>query len=269
MLRHPRPDSSRTEIRRLAGRLSALVGNLAYMLDDSPAAHVHLRTAHKLGQTVGDRWLVGWSLDAQAMVANSQGHHTDARGMAEQALDYADTPLRRAQLLAWGQLRSLAHLGDHAEARQVMAAAQNEMAADPDGEQPGRFGFDRAELQLHLAEAALQLNDHTLARDHAATSRNTLPQGRPGWAAATLVLARAETARGHLGDATALAHEVLDTIAPAALRQTSRTRLRDLDADLFRHRDLGPHGDQLRERLRTLPALTPVSPSDEPNGLTS
>ncbi|GAA4600880.1 hypothetical protein GCM10023195_01470 [Actinoallomurus liliacearum] len=91
--------------------------------------------------------------------------------------------------------------------------------------------------------------------------------GRPGWAAATLVLARAEATRGYTGDAVDLAHQVLDTIPASALRETSRTRLRDLDQDLV-NADLADRtARDLRERVRALPALVPVGPlSEEPNG---
>lgn len=126
------------------------------------------------------------------------------------------------------------------------------MAADPHGEVPGRFGFDTAELHLHLAEASLLLGDHGQARAHAEASQQHIPHGRPGWAAAVLVQARGEAARGRYSDATALAHDVLDTIAAPALRETLRVRLRDLDRDLFTAAGPGNHARELRERLHTL-----------------
>jgi len=36
------------------------------------------------------------------MTANAQHRYPEALGLARQALEYADTPLRRAHLLAWG-----------------------------------------------------------------------------------------------------------------------------------------------------------------------
>jgi hypothetical protein len=201
-LRHPQNHRFRSDVRRVAGWLSALLGNLAYLLDD-PAAEAHLRVAHGLGGAVGDRWLQGWTLGAQAMVANSGHRHTDALTLARRASEYADTPLRRAQLLAWGELRALAHFGHahHAQARQIMAEAQDQIAADADGEQPGQFGFDLAELHLHLAEASLALGDPDRCRIHAEQSRAGLPADRPAWVAATLALACGEAARGHRSDA--------------------------------------------------------------------
>lgn len=269
MLRQPQADTNRAELRRLAGWLSALVGNLAFVLADHTAAQIHLGTAARLGTAVGDSPLICWSLGAQAMTANAQHRYPEALELARQAYEYADTPLRRAHILAWGQLRSLANLGDQhrSDALQAMATAQDEMAADPDGEQPGRFGFDHAELQLHLAEVNLQLGDHAQARVHAEASQQLKTVGGPGWAAATLVLARSEAARGNLSDAADLAHTVLDTVPAPAIRETSRVRLRDLDHDLFTTTDPGPTGRTLRERLTRLPALVPVGQlSDEPNG---
>lgn len=263
LLRQTQTDTTRADLRRTAGWLSALVGNLAHQLADPAAAMVHLGTAGRLGAATGDRFLTCWSLGAQAMVANAEHQHAAALDLAREAADYADTPLRRAQIHAWAELRALAGLGPQhrADAAAAMARAQDEMAAAA-AEEPGRFGFDVAELRLHLAEASLQLGDHPTARRHADESIHHIPHGRPGWAAATLVLARSEAARGHDDDAKALADEVLDTTPPDRLRETSRVRLRDLV------RDLGPRASELADRLRELPAVAPVrGGSAEPNGL--
>jgi tetratricopeptide (TPR) repeat protein len=270
VLRQPQTEESRAELRRLAGWLSALVGNLAFHLSEYSAAGVHFATAARLGTAVGDNHLTCWSLGAHAMNTYTEQRHPEALELARNAYDYADTPLRRAQILAWAQLRALAHLGEQhrSEARRVMATAQDELAADPNGDQPGRFGFDLAELRLHLAEASLQIGDHTQAGAHAEASRQDSATGRPSWAAATLVLARAETSRGRPWDGAALAAEVLDLIRSPALRETSRARLRALDHDL--HASPGEPGREatdLRERIRALPALVPARRiSDEPNG---
>jgi hypothetical protein len=269
MLRQPQDKASRAELRLLAGWLSALVGNLAFHLGDYPAAAIHFGTAARLGTAVGHPHLICWSLGAQSMNAYTQRRYPEALELARQAGGYADTPLRRAQILAWGELRALAAFGDarRSAAEQVMAAAQDQMAADPHGDQPGRFGFDTAELHLHLADGSLLLGGHAQARAHAEASRQHIPHGRPGWAAAVLVQARSEAARGCHSDATALAHQVLDTLAPPALRETLRVRLRDLDHDLFTATDPGNDARELRERLRTLPRLISTDrSSDEPNG---
>jgi transcriptional regulator with XRE-family HTH domain len=258
MLGQPQPDGSRRELRRTAGWLSALSGNLAFILADNTGALIHLGTAARLGTATGDDDLVCWSLGAQAMTANAQGRHAEALELARAAYGYAHTPLRRAQILAWAELRALAGLGDQhrADAARVMAMAQDQMAAEPHGERPGRFGFDLAELRLHLAEANLALGCPAQARAHAEESAAHTTPGRPGWAAATLVLARGEAARRNHADAAALAHHVLDTIPPQALRETSRTRLRDLDADLtMAGAAHSTPARELHERLRALPPL--------------
>jgi hypothetical protein len=48
---------------------------------------------------------------------------------------------------------------------------------------------------------------------------------------------------------------VLDTIPPEAIRETSRVRLRDLDADLFTAAKPSGAARDLRDRLRALPPL--------------
>jgi hypothetical protein len=66
MLRQRQLDTARIDLRRLAGWLSALLGNLAFHLSDYPAAWIHLGTAARLGSSAGDARLVCWSLGAQA-----------------------------------------------------------------------------------------------------------------------------------------------------------------------------------------------------------
>ena len=263
LLRRPQADAPRAELRRAAGWLSALVGNLAYQLADPAAAMMHLSTANRLGGATGDRHLICWSLGAQAMVANAAHRHADALELAHEAIEYADTPLRRAQIHAWAQLRALAGLGPQhrGDAARVMGRAQDEMAA-AGAEESGRFGFDVAELRLHLAEASLDLGDHAQTRRHAAESVRHIPHGRPGWVAATLVLARGEAARGRHDDAVALATGTLDAVTPDRLRETSRERLLTLT------RELGPRAGGLAERARALPPLGPgPDAGPEPNGL--
>jgi tetratricopeptide (TPR) repeat protein len=269
MLRQPQDTAARADLRLAGGWLSALVGNLAFHLGDYPAAHVHFGTAARLGTAVGHDPLICWTLGAQAMTAYTQHRYPEALELATQALEYADTPLRRAQILAWGQLRPMAAMGAgyRSDVNRVAAAAQDEMAADPDGETPGRFGFDLAELHLHLAEARLLLGDHAAARTHAITSQQHIPRGRPGWGTALLLQARAIAAAGHRSDAASLAHEVLNTIPAPALRETLRVRLHALDRDLFAAGDPGRSGADLRERISSLPPLQVAHlGSDEPNG---
>ncbi|MFC5833459.1 tetratricopeptide repeat protein [Nonomuraea insulae] len=270
MLRQPQADPDRAELRRLAGWLSALVGNTAFHLGDYPAAGIHFATAARLGTAVGEHHLICWTLGAHAMTAYTQDRHHEALGLAQEALEYADTPLRRAQIIAWGQVRATAALGpsQRSDVERLAAAAQDEMAADPHGDQSGRFGFDTAELLLHLAEAALLVGDHAQARAHARASQQHIRHGRPGWAAAVLVEARGEAARTQFGDAAALAGEVLDTIAPQSLRETARVRLRALASELDVP-DPGFEARDARERIAALPELSPVSSgSEEPNGST-
>lgn len=269
MLQVPQPDAARTALRRIGGWLSALAGNLAFHLGDYPAAQIHLSTAARLGTASGDARLTCWSLGAQAMTSRSQQRDAESLDLARQAMEYADTPLRRAQILAWAELPALARLGGQhrSDAVRVIGQAQDQMTADPDGAQPGRFGFDHAELHLHIAEASLLLGIPGQAREHAETSRAATRTGRPSWAAATLTLAQAEAAGGSASDAAALAHSVLDAVPADSLRETSRLRLRHLDRDLARTGTAAAEALSLAERIRVLPELVPVGRiSDEPNG---
>lgn len=265
MLTHPQHDTSRTELRRLAGWLSAQLGDLAFTCSDYAGAHIHLGTGARLGTSIGENRLAAWSLGAQSMVAFFGDRPADALDLAHQAREYADTPLRHAQITAWCELRALAVLGRRSDAEHTAAQAQHHMDAADD--EPGRFGFDRAELHQHLAESALCLGNIPSTRRHAETAISLKTIGSGGWAAATVILARAHAAENNPADATALASTVLDTVPPAHLRETTRRRLAALDTDLHAERSPAATSHHLRERLRALPAHTPAArTSSEPNG---
>lgn len=267
MLNHPQPGPARRELRRLAGWLSALLGNLAFHCGDYPAAGIHLATAARLGTDVGQAQLTSWSLGAHSMLAHHQHRYTDALDLARQAYEIADTPLRRAQTLAWTELRTLAALGRRNDAVRIATAAQDAMAADPHGEQKGRFGFDTAELHLHLAESHLALGEHTATCDHAEQSQRATTVARPGWAGATLTYARGQAADGNGSDAAALGLTVLDTVAPEQLRHTSRQRLADLNNELAALGAADRETRELHQRLLALPPLVPAPrASNEPDG---
>lgn len=259
MLGHAQPVDARTELRRLAGWLSALLGNLTFHCADYTAADIHLSIAARLGDDIGHRRLTAWALGARSMLAHNQQRPVEALNLARHAVKHADTPLRRAQAIAWAELPALARLGRRDEARNAIRAAQREMDTAPESAQAGRFGFDPAELALHLAEAELMLGDAAAAAAHAHASLEHTTVGRPGWAAATLALARSEIQRRRPDQGAELALHVLDTVPPGMLRATSRQRLTGLDNYLTENylTELGRSATvaaDLHERLRMLPA---------------
>ncbi|MER8036558.1 Twin-arginine translocation pathway signal [Streptomyces hydrogenans] len=236
-------------LRRQVGWLSALLGNLAYHLDDRAGARAHLTLAGAIGKSTGETALTAWSSGALAMVATSRRDWDHARGHAEHGLQHAPAGLRRAQLLGWALLPTLAALGDASRADDVVSESDEIMRTAV--EIPGRFGYDRAEHRLHVAEAHLTLERYDRAADVARTSIAAAPEHTPGWVAATLVLALAE-AHDAPDAAADRALNVLDLIPPARLRATARSRLARLT------RILDPAttgaGTELAERLRALPA---------------
>lgn len=260
LLAAPLADNSRddAELHRILGWLSALLGNLAYHLDDHTGARVHLATAARLGDRVGDARLVAWSYGAQSMVARARHQPAAAVVFAERGRAAAPTPLARAQLLGWALLPSLAAQGRAEDAENARRAA-DEALATASGDEPGRFGYDFAEHQLHQAEAYLALGQPERAAPLAETSADACTTGTPGWAAATLLYARAE-AVGQPADAAARALDVLERVPVNRLRATSRARLAALDEDLTGVHT-GPVSD-LRDRLRALPA--PIDPHGRP-----
>lgn len=218
-----------TDTKRVLGWLSALLGNLAHHTGEPAGALIHLGTAARIGDQVGDTGLTGWALGAQSMVTMAQGRPEEASELADHAAQYAETPLRRAQITAWCRLRPLATLGDtEAMAEGVLRARQDMDRAE---DVPGRFGFDRAEFELHLAEAGL-LYDPVESASHAEASAGLKRVGSPGWAAATAVLGRARAAAGDGEAAAGLGMRVVETVSNGGLRETTQARLRHLAAEL-------------------------------------
>jgi tetratricopeptide (TPR) repeat protein len=258
MLRQAQSLGPRRHLEQVAGWQSALLGNLAFHLADYSAALTHLGTAGQLGIHVGDQRLVAWTRGAQSMIARYQGRYPEALELAQDALRYAGTPLVRAQVLAWAELPALAGMQRGPEAVRILSQASDELEADPVGTAPGRFGFDAAEFELHAAEGYLTLGQAEEARTHAQASLDLCRTHTPGWAAATLTLARAEAKRARPDQAAEFSLLVLDQIPPEQLRETTRQRLAVLDASLA-HIDQ-PGIRALHERLRMLPA--PALPSE-------
>lgn len=153
-------------------------------------------------------------------------------------------------MYAWALLPALAAAGRGDEADQALATALNELDAAGAPEAPGRFGFDAAELALHQADAYLALGRATEARARAESSLAECVSATPGWAAASLVLAQAESFDTPW-DAAQRAHDVLDRVPATRLRSPTRTRLSRLTGLLAGHAtaEVG----SVAERLRTLP----------------
>ncbi|MFI8811360.1 MULTISPECIES: Twin-arginine translocation pathway signal [unclassified Streptomyces] len=238
-----------TDLRRGVGRLSALLGNLAFHLGDAPGARAHLATAITYGDRVGDARLAAWACGAQAMVARAVGQHTAALDHADRGLTYAPAGLPRAQLYAWARLLTLAKLHREREADAALADASRELEGDAQGWAAGRFGYDASEHTLHEAEAHRALGRTERALTCAERSLAEAPVGTPGWVAASLLTAQIEAVTAP-ADAAQRASAVLDRVPASRLRSTSRSRVRDLAA-VLRGVEAAGVGD-LRERVRAL-----------------
>ncbi|WP_328912052.1 MULTISPECIES: Twin-arginine translocation pathway signal [unclassified Streptomyces] len=238
------------ELRRGIGWLSALLGNLAFHLDDPTGARVHLATAVTYGDRAGDARLSAWAWGAQAMVARATGRHTAALAHAERAVACAPAGLPRAQAHAWARLPSLAALGREREADAALATATRELEADAHGWAPGRFGYDAAEHALHEADAHRALRRTERATACAEQSLSTATPGTPAWAAASLLMAQTEATTAPT-DAAQRADHVLTRILATRLRSPSRARLTQL-ASALAGVDAAGVAD-LRERVRALP----------------
>lgn len=242
------PGGSRgVELQRQVGWLSALLGNLAFHLEDSTGARTHLAAAAAWGERTGDARLAAWECGAHSMVARASGLHEAALSLAERGALLAPAGLARAQLHAWAVLPAFARLHRADDAAQALRTALSELESDQAGTAPGRFGFDEAELALHQAESDLALGHHQQAHVRAETSMAACPDGTGGWTAAALVLAQAE-APVSPQDAAQRAMHVLDHVPAPRLRSTARARLHTLVQSLPTS-----HGADLAERFRALP----------------
>lgn len=96
-------DRQGTDTRRVLGWLSALLGNLAHHTGDPAGALIHLGTAARMGDQVGDARLCGWALGAQSMVTMAQDRPAEALALADQAARHATTPLRRPASSGWAR----------------------------------------------------------------------------------------------------------------------------------------------------------------------
>jgi hypothetical protein len=258
MLGHDQPTTRRSELRLLGGWLSALLGNLALHSGDYAAAGFHLRIATQLGKNVGHNFLVGWTLAAQSMLARYRHCYPESLNLARQAVRHVNSPLRRAQLISWAEVPALAHLGCRGEAQDALVTAQRNMDSAPEQSQPGRFGFDRAEFELHMAEAQLVLGNTTAAAAHTYASLANAIFGRPGWVAATLTLAQSEAQRGQPDQAAERGLHVLESVSPSMMRETSRQRLIKLDDCLIGLAKPGTMIADFHERIRYLPQPGPM-----------
>lgn len=240
------------ELRRSAGWLSALLGNLAFHLADPSGARAHLAVAASFGEHVGDAQLVAWAYGAQSMLARARGDLSAALRHAEASAAHAVGQLGRAQAAGWALLPTLARLSRAADAERALAEATTALEADPAGGALGRFGFDAAELALHEAEAWLALGHSERALVRAGASAASCVAYTPGWAAATLVVAQAEVG-AQPGDAAARALDVLERVPADRLRSTARTRLGALTAALGGADAASARA--LREWVRDLPPV--------------
>jgi hypothetical protein len=165
------------------------------------------------------------------MIAFFGGRPADALDLARQASEYADTALHRAQITAWCELSALAALGHHDE--------------------PGRFGFDHAELHQHLAEAFLQLGDTRLSAGNHATPpegpgcrpAQRTPAGsrlsRPARPAANAARAHTHRHNAPAPNPTVVTHGVLAyrAASPTHIRSWANNSSRLVTSNRWRTRD--------------------------------
>jgi len=242
-LTHALTDTVATRLQDAAGWASALLANLAQHLGRDGDARTHLASAHLLAGTVGDCRLICNVRGLQAMLARDTGDLAAAIRLADDAYAHAASRADRVKAAAWARARTLAAMGDQTGADAALADARDAF----DGDVPGRFGIDVAELLLHEAEVYLALGRVGAAQVAARASAATVATSRPAWAAARLTAAQAMAAAGDLANAGAVAEDVLDRHAPERIRATSRRRLAGIVA--------GGRLPDLAERVAALPAL--------------
>jgi transcriptional regulator with XRE-family HTH domain len=194
----------------LAGVLCGLMANACLDLGREEAADDLARGAWTHGRIVDHDPLMGWARGTQALAAIWDRRYLDAARHAEDGLIHVPTGMGAARVHAI-HARALAALGDRAQARAAMRAAENALTnADQDelhDSIAGEFTFDEAKLRYYESLALLDSGDPVRAEQAAAAAISlyeAIPVRTRSYGCAALArvqLARAQLMNNRLEDA--------------------------------------------------------------------
>jgi tetratricopeptide (TPR) repeat protein len=203
---------ARTRLLRVAARLAYLCGFMCFDDLRQGEALRYFRSALWLSAEAGDRLGHAIALRAMSVQAHTLNHHTHARHLAEAALDTAGHQAApRASAFLHGQLAAAyAATGDRRAALTQLHAARH--ALDHADDTPGPVGgYHPAALAHHQSIVLAHLGDRSGAIAALQQSAQHRPATERRSGAYTLArLAQLQLAHGHLDQAVATWHQVLD-----------------------------------------------------------
>ncbi|MGH8888022.1 MAG: hypothetical protein ACRDYX_23280 [Egibacteraceae bacterium] len=256
------PLDQRRQLYRIAGQLSALLGETSFILGDYPNAHTHLLTAWQLAREVGDHDLIAVVRVHQSTAALWAGDFQEALDYAQDGQRYA-TGARRAQLAGRCEARAYARMSERPNAFDALQRADRAMPSQPVTDDPGGGWsvFSPGALELYTGISLLWLGDAKEAEPHARqaiTCYETQPfplQSPANHAQAKVTLATSLVGQGQPDEGIKLAAEalVVDQGHVEANLQQAREFLAALPPG---HRDLAAAQD-FAEQLRAICAPRP------------
>ncbi len=158
------PLTQRSALHRIAGQLSAFLGETSFDLSDFPSAYSHLLTAEQLAREVGDHDLLAAIRVRQSTVALWDGDYRMALHYARDGQRYATDGATYAQLAGRGEARACARLGDRAGVFEALGRAERALPSDQSGD--GWTAFSPGALELYTGISLLWLGSPEQAEPH-------------------------------------------------------------------------------------------------------
>lgn len=161
----------RVELHAAAGKLSAVLGYLAFDLGHRTLAEAYLGEAFSLGEAAADRDLMAWVRGLQSFVAFYAGRYHAALEYARHGQVNAGGGPQSVRLAVAGEARALGRLGDAYAVAEAVERALGARERHPGGQPVGEFlsmeplGVGR--IHGNAASAYLALGDSARVQEHA------------------------------------------------------------------------------------------------------
>ncbi len=164
LLNGRQPLSRRVELYVLAGKLSALLGYLAFDRGHPAVSAAYCSEAFDLAREAGHHDLAAWVRGVQSFVAYYSGRHQEALDLARDGQRWAAGGPQSVRLAISGEARALGILGDRAGVDRAVAYAldQRDRFSEPDpvGEFLSFGPLGSARVLGNAASAYLPLGAH-------------------------------------------------------------------------------------------------------------
>jgi len=154
----------RIELHAAGGKLSAVLGYLAFDLGHRTLADAFLTEAFSVAEAATDRDLMAWVRGLQSFVAYYAGRYHDALDLARDGQRYAGGGPQSIRLAVAGEARALGRLGDTYGVTEAVERALGARERLPGGQPVGEF---------------LSMQPLGLGRIHGNAPAPTSPSGTP------------------------------------------------------------------------------------------